>query len=104
MPAPVVTEGTGNIEEETGAFVMRTLIAPFIFSGVLLLTSAPALAGPVTDEVAHTEVVDGCDHGASAKICREDPQGTRGKDCVVHGKWGGRNEDHCQDIVEHNET
>ncbi len=103
MPATGTTEAletTGN----HGASVMRTLIAPFIFSGILLFAGAPAQASPVTDEVTHTEVADGCDHGASAKLCREDPQQTRGKDCKVHGKWGGRNEDHCSDVEDHVET
>lgn len=44
--------------------------------------------------MAHIEELDGCDHGATGKECREDPS-TNGKDCEVHGQHGGINEDHC---------
>ena len=36
-----------------------------------------------------------CEHGNSAKPCKEDPQPDRGKDCEQHGNQGGVNEDHC---------
>lgn len=44
---------------------------------------------------APKEQLDGCDHGASSKPCRPDPQPDRGKDCDLHGRHGGQNEDHC---------
>ena len=43
----------------------------------------------------HIEELDGCDHGATGKACRPDPQPQHGKDCEVHGRHGGVNEDHC---------
>ena len=36
-----------------------------------------------------------CEHGNSAKPCKEDPQPDKGKDCEDHGNHGGVNEDHC---------
>jgi hypothetical protein len=36
-----------------------------------------------------------CEHGNSAKPCKEDPQPDKGKDCEAHGNMGGVNEDHC---------
>lgn len=43
----------------------------------------------------HHEELDGCDHGATGKVCKADPQPTKGKDCLTHGNHGGVNEDHC---------
>jgi LPXTG-motif cell wall-anchored protein len=37
-----------------------------------------------------------CHHGNSNKSCRPDPQPNHGKDCAVHGKNGGGNQDHCK--------
>jgi hypothetical protein len=39
---------------------------------------------------------DECEHGNSAKPCKEDPQTDKGKDCDAHGNNGGVNEDHCK--------
>lgn len=65
-----------------------------------LLAAALMLFSP---GVALADHVDGCDHGASNKECREDPQPDKGKDCEQHGKpgvGGGENEDHCKKITE----
>lgn len=43
----------------------------------------------------HHEEADGCDHGATGKPCKDDPQPDHGKDCEKHGNHGGINEDHC---------
>lgn len=45
----------------------------------------------------HVEEADGCDHGATGKPCRPDPQPDHGADCLVHGNHGGVNEDHCEE-------
>lgn len=56
---------------------------------MLVLSASPAYGSP------HGEEADGCDHGATSKPCRPDPQPEHGKDCLVHGQHGGVNEDHC---------
>lgn len=62
-------------------------------------TTAPASKPAPKPETApgpkHAEEADGCDHGATGKPCRPDPQPEHGKDCVKHGNHGGINEDHC---------
>jgi hypothetical protein len=58
----------------------------------------PVLISPTAAErVAgdHSEQADGCDHGATGKPCKDDPQPSHGKDCELHGQNGGTNEDHC---------
>lgn len=63
--------------------------------------SDSARPGPTTvnrekpNPPAHQEEADGCDHGATGKACRPDPQPDKGKECQVHGNHGGINEDHC---------
>lgn len=61
---------------------------------VLAFAAVPATAG-LAYAAPHSEQADGSDHGNSNKPAREDPQPNKGKDCEVHGKWGGVNEDHC---------
>lgn len=70
-----------------------------------LITSL-SLAMSSGSAVANDEQLDRCDHGASGKMCRFDPQPEHGQDCDYHGtvKWfsevglpvGGMNEDHCR--------
>jgi len=60
-----------------------TLVAGALFVAQGVTAAAPGIGqGP-------------CHHGNSNKPCREDPQPTHGKDCQVHGKNGGLNQDHC---------
>lgn len=67
--------------------MIRRIVA---LSALSIVAFAPAaFAAP------HGEEADGCDHGATSKPCRPDPQPDRGKDCDVHGNHGGVNEDHC---------
>jgi hypothetical protein len=40
-----------------------------------------------------------CSHGNTGKECRADPS-ENGKDCDLHGKNGGVNEDHCVSATE----
>lgn len=77
---------------------MRRTLLTALLSGLLLTVSGPALAMNAEPHAqAHREVSDGCDHGATGKPCRQDPQADRGRDCQDHGRFGGRNEDHCLD-------
>lgn len=66
----------------------KTALAFALLFGAAPLLAAPASATPHEQE-------DGCDHGATGKPCRPDPQPTHGKDCELHGNHGGVNEDHC---------
>lgn len=66
----------------------RRYAASALLASGLILIASPAWAG-------HGEERDGCDHGATSKPCRPDPQPTNGKDCEAHGNHGGINEDHC---------
>lgn len=71
-----------------------------------LLVASLLLALSSVSAVAGEEQLDSCDHGASGKVCRLDPQPDHGQDCDYHGafKWlsdvwlqvGGTNEDHCR--------
>ncbi|MEI2713511.1 MAG: hypothetical protein V9G04_09525 [Nocardioides sp.] len=78
--------------------IRRTFIS-IAFSGALALGTGIGVAGIASADPgngrAHQEQVDGCDHGATGRPCRPDPQPTKGQDCLVHGNWGGINEDHC---------
>jgi hypothetical protein len=80
----------------------RTIPALMAALALLLGVPAAALAGggglhkASATHNPHHEEADGCDHGATGKPCRPDPQPTRGKDCVKHGNHGGVNEDHCK--------
>lgn len=88
---------------------MTRLLTTALFTGVLWAAAGPAVAAPAeraehAGHAGHTvtapaEGADGCDHGATGKPCRQDPQGSRGQDCEDHGRFGGRNEDHCDDSV-----
>lgn len=72
----------------------RALLLAAALSALSVLAFAPAaFASP------HGEQADGCDHGATSKPCRPDPQPDHGKDCLVHGNHGGINEDHCAEEV-----
>lgn len=71
---------------------MKKIAAALIVAGIGLFAVTPAIAAPGNP---HQEEQDGCDHGHTGKPCRPDPQPTKGKDCVKHGKHGGINEDHC---------
>lgn len=66
----------------------------FVISCVVagLISTTPAMANQGNP---HQEEQDGCDHGATGKPCKADPQPDHGKDCVKHGNHGGINEDHC---------
>jgi hypothetical protein len=74
-----------------------------ILAAGILVYGAVALA--TATEETPSEQLDGCDHGASEKPCRPDPQPDRGKDCEVHGRVkvggsvGGINEDHCSSVT-----
>ena len=56
--------------------------------------SGVAVAG-VNDKPPSPPGQDECEHGNSAKPCKDDPQPDKGKDCEEHGNQGGVNEDHC---------
>ena len=64
--------------------------------GVLgFAVSGVAVAG-VNDKPPSPPGQDECEHGNTAKPCKEDPQPDKGKDCEAHGNNGGVNEDHCK--------
>jgi len=69
----------------------KFLTAAALGFAVLGVAAAPAIATN-----PHHEEQDGCDHGATSKPCKDDPQPEHGKDCEVHGNHGGINEDHCE--------
>lgn len=67
-----------------------------VMVGVLgFAVSGVAVAG-VNDKPPSPPGQDECEHGNSAKPCKEDPQPDKGKDCELHGNNGGVNEDHCK--------
>lgn len=82
----------------------RTTLARLGVATVMVVASAPMAFGSAqaagNSDNAHWNFEDGCAHGATKKPCKEDPQPTKGKDCLRHGNWGGINEDHCaKDVV-----
>jgi hypothetical protein len=72
--------------------VKNKILLALAVATTTLLVAAPALAN---QSDPHAEEADGCDHGATGKPCKDDPQPDHGQDCVVHGNHGGINEDHC---------
>lgn len=62
---------------------------------VVLSALAVVAFAPAAFAAPHHEELDGCDHGATSKSCRPDPQPEHGKECDKHGRHGGVNEDHC---------
>ena len=77
---------------------MKKHLATLLLAGVVgvlgFALSGVAVAG-VNDKPPSPPGQDECEHGNSAKPCKEDPQPDKGKECEVHGQMGGVNEDHC---------
>jgi hypothetical protein len=74
---------------------LATLLLAVVMGVLGFAVSGVAVAG-VTDKPPSPPGQDECEHGNSAKPCKEDPQPDKGKDCEVHGNNGGVNEDHCK--------
>lgn len=72
--------------------MFRKLLLAALFVGTLMAVSSPSAA---TQNNPHHEQEDGCDHGATGKPCKADPQPDHGQECETHGNHGGENEDHC---------
>ncbi|MEI2779026.1 MAG: hypothetical protein V9G19_24275 [Tetrasphaera sp.] len=72
--------------------IVRLAAAAALAFGSVGVTATTAFADPGN---SHSNQEDGCTHGNSGQPCRPDPQPNHGKDCDVHGNWGGVNEDHC---------
>lgn len=84
----------------TGARIALGLALIALVAGLLVIgfagpSSATETPHPTTTSAPHGEEDDGCDHGASGKPCKDDPEPDHGKDCETHGNHGGVNEDHC---------
>lgn len=73
---------------------LATLLLAAVMGVLGFAVSGVAVAG-VNDKPPSPPGQDECEHGNSAKPCKEDPQPDKGKDCEVHGNNGGVNEDHC---------
>ncbi|MCH8614011.1 hypothetical protein [Arsenicicoccus dermatophilus] len=86
-----------------------TTTGRLVISGAFALTAALGTAGTAfaggqhaapaatatVQAGTHGEQTDGSDHGATGKPAKADPNPDKGKDCQLHGKNGGINEDHC---------
>ena len=79
---------------------MKKHLATLLLAGVVgvlgFAVSGVAVAG-VNDKPPAPPGQGECEHGNSAKPCKDDPQPDKGKDCEVHGNNGGVNEDHCKE-------
>ncbi len=74
--------------------IIRRTAVKLALAAVVAVAAVPMTAGAAF-AAPHAEQMDGSDHGNSNMPARQDPQPDRGQDCLVHGKWGGINEDHC---------
>jgi hypothetical protein len=74
---------------------LATLLLAVVIGVLGFAMSGVAVAG-VDDKPPSPPGQGECEHGNSAKPCRDDPQPDKGKDCEVHGNNGGVNEDHCK--------
>ena len=89
---------SGRTAHQPGKESMKKHLATLLLAvviGVLgFAVSGVAVAG-VSDKPPSPPGQGECEHGNSAKPCKDDPQPDKGKDCEVHGNNGGVNEDHC---------
>lgn len=82
----------------------KTVLAVIVAQILMVLVGMILFGIMVNDANANPDVPaeqqDGCDHGATGRDCKPDPQPDKGKDCEVHGRndVGGVNEDHCLNI------
>jgi hypothetical protein len=74
---------------------LATLLLAVVMGVLGFVMSGVAVAG-VNDKPPSPPGQGECEHGNSAKPCKEDPQPDKGKDCEAHGNNGGVNEDHCK--------
>jgi hypothetical protein len=73
---------------------LATLLLAVVMGVLGFAVSGVAVAG-VNDKPPSPPGQGECEHGNSAKPCKEDPS-PNGKDCEAHGNNGGVNEDHCK--------
>ena len=73
---------------------VSTLLLAVVMGVLGFVVSGVAVAG-VNDKPPSPPGQGECEHGNSAKPCKEDPS-PNGKDCEAHGNNGGVNEDHCK--------
>jgi len=77
------------MKKQLATFALAILVGVlgFAVSGVAVAGNGKPPSPPGQDE---------CEHGNTAKPCKDDPQPDKGKDCEEHGNQGGVNEDHCK--------